>query len=141
MNRARRFYSEKLGLDPRGRPADCSTDATSEVTLICPLSSAGHFPMGGAPETRGTVAELKARGVVFEERDVPGWEREGIAEVSGNTEQRWQGRELPGSRTARENARNGRTIVRTTLSSLSRSEPGDWASDTTSLRHERHLEA
>ena len=36
-------------------------------------------------DIEATVAELKARGVVFEEVDVPGLEtRDGIAEVSGN---------------------------------------------------------
>jgi catechol 2,3-dioxygenase-like lactoylglutathione lyase family enzyme len=90
LDRARRFYAEKLGLEPADeRPGG----------LLYRLAS-GEFALytsgGTAPGTftqlafevddlEAVVAELKQRGVVFEDVDVPGLETtDGIAEVEGN---------------------------------------------------------
>jgi catechol 2,3-dioxygenase-like lactoylglutathione lyase family enzyme len=90
LDRARGFYSEKLGLEPADeRPGG----------LLYRLAN-GEFALfasaGGAPGTftqmafevddlDAVVAELKRRGVIFEEVDVPGLRTiDGIAEVEGN---------------------------------------------------------
>jgi catechol 2,3-dioxygenase-like lactoylglutathione lyase family enzyme len=90
LDRARRFYAEKLGLEP-------SEERPGGLLYRC---AGGEFALfdsaGGSPGTftqmawdvddiEATVAEMKARGVVFEEVDLPGLRTvDGIAEVSGN---------------------------------------------------------
>jgi catechol 2,3-dioxygenase-like lactoylglutathione lyase family enzyme len=89
LDRARVFYSEKLGLEPADeRPGGLLYRmADGEFAL---------FASGGAPsgehtqmafeveDIEATVAELKSRGVVFEEYDVPGMTTHGgIADIEG----------------------------------------------------------
>jgi catechol 2,3-dioxygenase-like lactoylglutathione lyase family enzyme len=90
LNRARRFYSDKLGLEPsEERPGGLLYRcASGEFALF---ESAGSSPgtytqMGWeVDDIVATVAELKGRGVVFEDVDLPGLKTvDGIAEVSGN---------------------------------------------------------
>jgi catechol 2,3-dioxygenase-like lactoylglutathione lyase family enzyme len=90
LDRARRFYAEKLGLEsseerPGGLLYRC---ASGEFALF---ASAGGSPgtftqmAWDVDDIEATVAEMKARGVVFEEVDLPGLRTvDGIAEVSGN---------------------------------------------------------
>jgi catechol 2,3-dioxygenase-like lactoylglutathione lyase family enzyme len=90
LDRARRFYSEKLGLEPADeRPGGLLYRVGSGEFAL--FQSAGASPgtftqMGWEVEDlEATVAELKARGVVFEEVDVPGLRTvDGIAEIAGN---------------------------------------------------------
>jgi catechol 2,3-dioxygenase-like lactoylglutathione lyase family enzyme len=90
LDRARRFYADKLGLEateerPGGLLYRC---ASGEFSLFesAGISSGIHTQMAfEVDDIESEVAELKARGVVFEEVDVPGLEtHDGIAEVSGN---------------------------------------------------------
>jgi catechol 2,3-dioxygenase-like lactoylglutathione lyase family enzyme len=90
LDRARRFYAEKLGLEPtEERPGGLLYRvAGGEFALY---DSAGTAPgtftqMAFEVDDLDTVvAELKRRGVVFEEVDLPGMRTtEGIAEVDGN---------------------------------------------------------
>ena len=90
LDRARRFYADKLGLEPsEERPGGLLYQcAEAEFALF---GSAGRSPgtftqmAFDVDDLDAIVAELKARGVVFEEVDVPGLETvDGIAEVSGN---------------------------------------------------------
>jgi catechol 2,3-dioxygenase-like lactoylglutathione lyase family enzyme len=90
LNRARRFYSEKLGLDPsEERPGGLLYRcASGEFALF---ESAGTSPgtftqmAWDVDDIEATVAELQKRGVVFEDVDLPGLRTiDGIAEVSGN---------------------------------------------------------
>jgi catechol 2,3-dioxygenase-like lactoylglutathione lyase family enzyme len=90
LNRARRFCAAKLGLEPsEERPGGLLYRcASGEFALF---ESAGASPgtytqMGfEVDDIAATVAELKERGVVFEDVDVPGLKTvDGIAEVSGN---------------------------------------------------------
>ena len=90
LERARRFYSEKLGLEPvEVRPGG--------LRYRCGSGSFALFESAGAPsgahtqmawevaDIEATVVALRARGVVFEEYDLPGLSTvEGIAEVAGN---------------------------------------------------------
>ena len=90
LDRARRFYSEKLGLEPsEERPGGllyrCSG---TEFALFASAGAAsGESTQMGweVDDLRATVTELKERGVVFEAVDIPGLETvDGITEVPGN---------------------------------------------------------
>jgi catechol 2,3-dioxygenase-like lactoylglutathione lyase family enzyme len=89
LERARRFYAEKLGLHPvEERPGGLRYRCGS--TLFALFASAGtpsgqHTQMGWKVEDIDeTVAELRARGVVFEDYDLPGTKSvDGIADIEG----------------------------------------------------------
>lgn len=90
LERARSFYVEKLGLEPveersGGLRYRCGS---GEFALFesAGAASGTHTQMGWEVEDiDATVRALKARGVVFEEYDLPGLETvDGIAEVAGN---------------------------------------------------------
>ncbi|MEU6914562.1 VOC family protein [Streptomyces olindensis] len=90
LDRARRFYAEKLGLEPVDeRPGgllyrcDGAEFALFRSTGVSP----GTFTQMAfeVDDIDAVAAELKRRGVVFEEVDVPGLRTEGgIAEVEGH---------------------------------------------------------
>src|SRR4051794_5544544 len=90
LERARRFYSEKLGLEPADeRPGGLLyRPAGTEFALFASQGgSDGSFTQMGweVEDIEATVAELKRRGVVFEEVDVPGLRTVGsIADIEGN---------------------------------------------------------
>ncbi len=89
LSRARAFYAEKLGLEP--------VDETAGALLYrCGDAEFALFASAGAPSGKHTqmvwhvddieaaVNELRSRGVVFEEYDVPGMTTvNGIAEAAG----------------------------------------------------------
>ena len=90
LERARSFYAEKLGLHPveereGGLRYVCSG---GEFALFASAGAAtgGHTQMGWeVADLESTVAELRSRGVVFEEYDLPGFTTVGgIAEIEGN---------------------------------------------------------
>ena len=90
LDRARAFYAEKLGLEPADeRPGGILYRVgETEFALFASggRATGDHTQMGFEVEDlEATVAELKARGVVFEEVDVPGLRtRDGIADIEGN---------------------------------------------------------
>ncbi|MEU1463648.1 VOC family protein [Streptomyces sp. NPDC005727] len=91
LDRARRFYAEKLGLRPVDeRPGGLlyRCGGTDFVLFRSTGSSPGTFTQMGFEtddDLGSVVAELRRRGVVFEEVDAPGFRtRDGIAEVEGN---------------------------------------------------------
>jgi catechol 2,3-dioxygenase-like lactoylglutathione lyase family enzyme len=90
LERARAFYSEKLGLEPvEERPGGLRyTFASGEFALFASAGgpSGDHTQMGWeVDDIDATVAELRSRGVVFEEYDFPGFETvDGIATIEGN---------------------------------------------------------
>jgi predicted enzyme related to lactoylglutathione lyase len=90
LQRARAFYAEKLGLEP-------SEERPGGLLYRCAHGVFGLFESAGAPsgthtqmgweveDIDATVAELRRRGVVFEEYDAPGLRTiDGIAEIDGN---------------------------------------------------------
>jgi catechol 2,3-dioxygenase-like lactoylglutathione lyase family enzyme len=90
LERARAFYAEKLGLEPveereGGLRYVC---AAGEFALFESVGTASgaHTQMGWEVEDiEATVRELRARGVVFEEYDLPGLKTiDGITEIEGN---------------------------------------------------------
>jgi catechol 2,3-dioxygenase-like lactoylglutathione lyase family enzyme len=90
LERARRFYAEKLGLEPVDeRPGGLLYRcAGGEFALFASAgASPGTFTQMGweVDDIEATVAELKGRGVVFEDVDVPGLRTiDGIADIEGN---------------------------------------------------------
>jgi catechol 2,3-dioxygenase-like lactoylglutathione lyase family enzyme len=90
LDRARRFYSEKLGLEPVDeRPGGLlyRCGGADFVLFRSTGASPGTFTQMALEvgDIEAAVAELKRRGVVFEEVDVPGLRTEGgIAEIEGN---------------------------------------------------------
>jgi catechol 2,3-dioxygenase-like lactoylglutathione lyase family enzyme len=90
LDRARRFYAEKLGLEPsEERPGGLRYRCTSGEFAL--FQSAGASPgtftqmAWEVDDIEATVAELRERGVVFEEVDLPGLKTvDGVAEVAGN---------------------------------------------------------
>jgi catechol 2,3-dioxygenase-like lactoylglutathione lyase family enzyme len=90
LNRARAFYADKLGLEPvEQRPGGLLYRcAGSEFALFESAGvSPGTFTQMGwtVDDIEATAAELRSRGVVFEEYDLPGLTTvDGIAEIEGN---------------------------------------------------------
>jgi catechol 2,3-dioxygenase-like lactoylglutathione lyase family enzyme len=90
LERARAFYSDKLGLDPvEERPGGLRYEgASGRFSLFesAGRSSGDHTQMAfDVDDIDAVVAELRRRGVEFEEVDVPGLRTvDGIAEVEGN---------------------------------------------------------
>ena len=90
LERARAFYAEKLGLEPsEERPGGLLYRGAE--THFALFESAGapsgeHTQMAWeVDDIEAAVAELRGRGLVFEEYDVPGLRTvDGIAEVAGN---------------------------------------------------------
>jgi catechol 2,3-dioxygenase-like lactoylglutathione lyase family enzyme len=90
MERARAFYADKLGLEPvEERPGGLLYRCASGVFAL--YQSAGASPgtftqmAFEVDDVVGIVAELRRRGVVFEEVDLPGLKTiDGLAEVAGN---------------------------------------------------------
>jgi len=90
LDRARAFYADKLGLEPiEERPGG--------LLYRCARGEFALFQSDGAPagshtqmawevdDIEETVAQLKARGVAFEEYDLPGLRTvDGLAEVPDN---------------------------------------------------------
>jgi catechol 2,3-dioxygenase-like lactoylglutathione lyase family enzyme len=90
LERARLFYAEKLGLEPiEERPGGllfrCAS-GTFALFISSGASSSEYTQMAfEVADLKATVAALRARGVMFEEYDLPGLKTvEGIAEVEGN---------------------------------------------------------
>jgi catechol 2,3-dioxygenase-like lactoylglutathione lyase family enzyme len=90
LDRAKAFYAEKLGLDPvEERPGGLRyVCGGTEFALFASAGAAAgnHTQMGWeVADLDSTLAELRARGVVFEEYDLPGLTTvDGIAEIEGN---------------------------------------------------------
>jgi catechol 2,3-dioxygenase-like lactoylglutathione lyase family enzyme len=90
LERARAFYSEKLGLDPiEEREGGLLYRCASGDFALFQTSgepSGDHTQMAFEVEDIGaTVEELRGRGLVFEEYDIPGLTKtDGITEVPGN---------------------------------------------------------
>ncbi|MEU8826480.1 VOC family protein [Streptomyces sp. NPDC048636] len=90
LERARRFYAEKLGLEPVDvRPGGLlyRCGGTDFAVFQSTGASSGTFTQMGweVEDLEAAVAELSGRGVVFEEVDAPGFRtKDGIAEIEGN---------------------------------------------------------
>jgi catechol 2,3-dioxygenase-like lactoylglutathione lyase family enzyme len=90
LERARAFYAEKLGLEPveerEGGLRYVCENGEFALFQSAGRPSGDHTQMGWEVDDIGaTVRELRARGVVFEEYDLPGLRTVGgIADIEGN---------------------------------------------------------
>jgi catechol 2,3-dioxygenase-like lactoylglutathione lyase family enzyme len=90
LERARRFYAEKLGLEPaEERPGGLRyRPASGEFVLFASTGapSGDHTQMAfEVDDIEAAVAELRRRGVTFEEYEAAGFSTVGgIAEIEGN---------------------------------------------------------
>lgn len=90
VTRARRFYEEKVGLKPAREIAGgvVYRFAGGTECFLYPTPNAGTSQASQAfwqvADVEGEVAELKARGVVFQEYDMPGRKSpSGVIEAGG----------------------------------------------------------
>ena len=87
--RAARFYTEKVGAQARESSDGAALFAIGDSLFsIYPTPNpnrGGHTQMGiRVPDVAAAVAELRGRGVTFEEYDMPGLKTvDGIAETGG----------------------------------------------------------
>jgi catechol 2,3-dioxygenase-like lactoylglutathione lyase family enzyme len=95
LDRARRFYAEKLGLEPvdendAGLFYEGGADTRFLLYPTQGRTSGTHTQMGFVVEDAvATVAELRSRGVVFQDYDMPGLKTvDGIAEF-GSSKGAW----------------------------------------------------
>ncbi|MEU2431371.1 VOC family protein [Streptomyces sp. NPDC007861] len=90
LDRARRFYAERLGLEPVDERPGGLLYRCGDVEFVLfrsTGSSPGTFTQMAwqVDDIDAVVSELERRGVAFEEIDVPGFRtRGGIAEIEGN---------------------------------------------------------
>ena len=95
IERAKAFYRDRLGLEPVVEtPAWTSYRAGDGYFQLYPSSYAGtaQHTIGGwiVDDIETVVAELRARGVVFEEYDLPGLRTvDGIADLEGVERGAW----------------------------------------------------
>jgi catechol 2,3-dioxygenase-like lactoylglutathione lyase family enzyme len=90
LDRARAFYAERLGLEPvESRPGGLRYACGGDSFVL--FGSAGrpsgvHTQMGFyVPDIEAAVAELRERGLVFDEVEMPGLSsRDGIVDIPGN---------------------------------------------------------
>jgi predicted enzyme related to lactoylglutathione lyase len=77
LERAKKFYAQKLGLSPsQETPSGLVYEYSNSWFLLYPSQGAGTAEHTTAvwvvDDIKAEMAELKARGVVFEEYDLPG---------------------------------------------------------------------
>ena len=95
IERAKRFYSEKLGLNPESVEADGSLHYQCEGTgfLVYPSQYAGtakNTAIGFRTDNiEHEMRELRSRGVVFEEYDMPGLKTVHGLASTGNIKAAW----------------------------------------------------
>jgi catechol 2,3-dioxygenase-like lactoylglutathione lyase family enzyme len=90
LSRARRFYSEKLGLEPfEERPGGLRYRSGNNFFVLFESTGApsgNHTQMSWeVPDIEAAATALRTRGVIFEEYDLPGLKTvNGIAQIAGN---------------------------------------------------------
>lgn len=94
LDRARQFYADKLGLQPEAEtPAGLTYRCKDSWFLLYPSNGAstGEFTQGGwtTEDIEAEVAELKARGLIFEEYDFPGFKTVNSVATTESTRAAW----------------------------------------------------
>ncbi|MGN7202409.1 VOC family protein [Arthrobacter sp. SAFR-044] len=97
IDRAKEFYRDKLGLEPERTMGDggvvyrCGKGTSFMIYQTDNAGSAKNTQIGwGSDDVQRDVDELRARGVVFEEYDMPGLKTEnGIATMEGVGQGAW----------------------------------------------------
>jgi catechol 2,3-dioxygenase-like lactoylglutathione lyase family enzyme len=95
LDRAREFYEQTLGLEPvEENPGAVTYRAGPSFLLVYPSEHAGTNQATGATWGVGDdfdaiVEDLRAKGVTFEEYDLPEMTREGDVHVMGDLRAVW----------------------------------------------------
>lgn len=95
VSRARTFYEQKLGFKPKTEDGDGVVYEFGEHTgcFLYPTPNAGTSKASQAfwkvDDIEREVADLKARGVKFEEYDLPGMKTEGGIATAGGAKAAW----------------------------------------------------
>src|SRR5438093_3562755 len=95
VRRARKFYEEKLGFTPRQELAGGVTYSFGDRTacFLYPTPNAGTSRASQAfwqvDNIEREVADLKSRGVTFEEYDMPGLKTENGIATAGGAKSAW----------------------------------------------------
>jgi predicted enzyme related to lactoylglutathione lyase len=95
VNRARKFYEEKLGFKPRQQtPGGVIYEfADHTACFLYPTPNAGTSKASQAywqvDDVEREVNELKSRGVMFENYDVPGMKTENSIATAGGAKAAW----------------------------------------------------
>ena len=94
LERAKRFYGEMLGLTPTAeQPDGVFYEVGRTRLLLFPSSgrpSGQHTQVGfDVEDIEATVADLKSRGVVFEEYDLPGMKTINSVATTGAVKGAW----------------------------------------------------
>jgi predicted enzyme related to lactoylglutathione lyase len=92
--RARKFYEEKVGLRPKEEYAGgVIYECGGAEVFMYPTSNAGTSKASQAfwqvADVEAEVAELKARGVTFEEYDIPGMTMKNSIVTAGGAKTAW----------------------------------------------------
>jgi catechol 2,3-dioxygenase-like lactoylglutathione lyase family enzyme len=142
LERARKFYSEKLGLEPaEERPGGlwyrCGPGYFALFESVGAASSTHTQMAWEVVDIEATVAVLRARGVVFEEYDLPGLNTvNGIAEIEGNYPSKGVGERGAWFRDSEGNLLGiGHDVVSATNRRHARIAPVSPASDSALLHH------
>ncbi|GAA2731823.1 glyoxalase/bleomycin resistance/dioxygenase family protein [Pedococcus aerophilus] len=91
IDRAKEFYSDRLGLPFQGTNAEGSLMyelSGGTVLMLLPREGGSQNPSTAltweVPDVAAEITELEGRGVVFEDYDLPGLQTEGhIADLAG----------------------------------------------------------
>jgi predicted enzyme related to lactoylglutathione lyase len=94
LSRARKFYEKTLGLTPKEEFAGgVIYECGGAEVFMYPTSNAGTSKASQAfwqvDDVEAEVAELKARGVVFEEYDMPGVKMKNSIATGGGAKTAW----------------------------------------------------
>jgi predicted enzyme related to lactoylglutathione lyase len=94
VSRARKFYEEKVGLRPKAEYAGgVIYECGGAIAFMYPTPNAGTSKASQAfwevKDVEAEVAELKARGVVFEEYDMPGMQMKNSIATAGGAKTAW----------------------------------------------------
>jgi predicted enzyme related to lactoylglutathione lyase len=94
LSRARKFYEEKVGLKPKEEYAGgVIYECGGAEVFMYPTPNAGTSKASQAfwrvNDVEAEVAELKARGVKFEEYDMPGVTMKNSIETGGGAKTAW----------------------------------------------------
>jgi catechol 2,3-dioxygenase-like lactoylglutathione lyase family enzyme len=95
LERAKRFYAEKLGLTPEREAAGgffyrCGGDTQFFLFESQGTASGSHTQAGWiTDDIEAEVAALKARGLVFEEYDMPGLKTVNSVAMTGPVKAAW----------------------------------------------------
>ncbi|MDQ2664647.1 MAG: VOC family protein [Gemmatimonadota bacterium] len=95
LARARKFYEEKLGLKPameaNGGLVYTFGNGSEAFMYVSPGAGTSQASQlfWNVKDVKAEVAELKARGVVFEEYDFPGMKMEGSIATGGGAMAAW----------------------------------------------------